>query len=1152
MKIFKILSLSILCVILHGEFAYSQSLPQYELTIQNPVLIGSVYQFDIYIKRVGSEDFRIGNSQFILNFNLSDFLSPSISRVNASQEIGAGYFFDQVIESDEIRISLGGNGSYTDAIDISASGIGTRISTFQITGVNVPVLTPGLQWVNLPNLVRTGISEIDEFDNYHDITDGTGASHINGGGELARMSGYVFNDLNGNSTWDQPAEPALNGWTINISGPNGSQSAISGNGDWADGFYEFVNLTPGQYMINETIQSGWSMTLSPSSPFNLLPGEILENLNFGNFQGPSVSGIVFKDRNGNGQRDAGEQGIQGREIVATNTTTLQEKRRFTNIDGSYIFTFNPDESGTWEFAMVQVSGWTQTKPVDPPEYLVNIQSGTYETGLDFGSCRLSSLSGIKFNDYTRDSVQQPFEPGVEGWLIRLSKDGVQIDSTTTDSDGNFSFNSITVGTFTISEAIETGWVQTVPQQPGTYSITIDTGGTDVDGLNFGNYRVSPYGGTGLISGVKFEDMNGDGVKDIEDHGISSWKIYLCIGNILIDSVQTGINGEYAFINLYDGVYDIREAYSNGWVQTYPSGGSHHILISPTQQHFTDMNFGNFLPGTISGIAYYDVNHNGTKDGAEIGMAGVTIKASSVYGILETVTIPGGAWNFSGLQAGMYTITETVPSGYQLTEPISGSYEIPVLSGTALTNLMFGNCAAADTQKYRTLLYDSLAWARNNFGRLGKSVGKKPDKVEFCFELENASGGPTNGLAILFYVPLIVGDSAYPFIVTPEPSNIIYSKKDRYVQITWSDDIDSGEVVQIYGWGKRGKYQRYAFVRWMKDGGWAANGDMVKLRNFLFNDLKLPMPNPLNVTDEIFRQIGFGWSGLTVGVARPDSPKTYGWVTIRSRSSLMQSLRNHMLIHSENLKKFDVFDNGRVFNKEQKRLSPTKQNNLLFANVMTLKINIVASELQLMPPGLGELVFDDGINPLSGLTLREIAAKADTALTHWQGKSIDVYRNLDSTLAMINAAFNGPMDTISFGSELRLTGTRQVIEVPFLHSVPGIEPKIRVRDERAFEEIPLKYALYQNYPNPFNPATTIEFEIAEPAMVTLKVFNVLGQIVGTLIDKEGFEEGIYEVEFDGSQLASGVYFYTIEVNLINDDGQIGGTKLIETKKMILMK
>jgi hypothetical protein len=102
------------------------------------------------------------------------------------------------------------------------------------------------------------------------------------------------------------------------------------------------------------------------------------------------------------------------------------------------------------------------------------------------------------------------------------------------------------------------------------------------------------------------------------------------------------------------------------------------------------------------------------------------------------------------------------------------------------------------------------------------------------------------------------------------------------------------------------------------------------------------------------------------------------------------------------------------------------------------------------------------------------------------------------------------------------------------------------------EMPDKFSLYQNYPNPFNPTTKIKFDIPQKTviarsratwqslMVTLKVFDILGKEIATLVNEQ-LSSGTYEVTFDGSNLPSGIYFYQLKTE-----------KFSETKKLILLK
>jgi len=95
-------------------------------------------------------------------------------------------------------------------------------------------------------------------------------------------------------------------------------------------------------------------------------------------------------------------------------------------------------------------------------------------------------------------------------------------------------------------------------------------------------------------------------------------------------------------------------------------------------------------------------------------------------------------------------------------------------------------------------------------------------------------------------------------------------------------------------------------------------------------------------------------------------------------------------------------------------------------------------------------------------------------------------------------------------------------------------------QKATSAVPMQFTLSQNYPNPFNPTTMIQYSIPQNSFVTLKVYNVLGQEVASLVNQEQ-KASSYTVNFDASRLASGMYFYKI---------QAGSLSL--TKKMLLLK
>jgi hypothetical protein len=102
-------------------------------------------------------------------------------------------------------------------------------------------------------------------------------------------------------------------------------------------------------------------------------------------------------------------------------------------------------------------------------------------------------------------------------------------------------------------------------------------------------------------------------------------------------------------------------------------------------------------------------------------------------------------------------------------------------------------------------------------------------------------------------------------------------------------------------------------------------------------------------------------------------------------------------------------------------------------------------------------------------------------------------------------------------------------------IVGIEPEPGA-------DIPKTYALHQNYPNPFNPGTTIEFALAKPGWVTLKIYNILGQEVAELVS-ENLGAGSYKYNWDSRSagMASGVYYYRLETGDFR-----------QTKKLLLLR
>jgi photosystem II stability/assembly factor-like uncharacterized protein len=121
----------------------------------------------------------------------------------------------------------------------------------------------------------------------------------------------------------------------------------------------------------------------------------------------------------------------------------------------------------------------------------------------------------------------------------------------------------------------------------------------------------------------------------------------------------------------------------------------------------------------------------------------------------------------------------------------------------------------------------------------------------------------------------------------------------------------------------------------------------------------------------------------------------------------------------------------------------------------------------------------------------------------------------------------PDSTIFAGVSVGATGVHEYTIIPVgIHSQNG--------------NIPTSFALYQNFPNPFNPATYIQYDVLNESYVTLKVYDIGGREIKSLVN-EMKQAGTYQILFDASSLTSGVYFYTIKAG-----------DFVETKKMMLVK
>jgi Fungalysin metallopeptidase (M36)/SdrD B-like domain/Fungalysin/Thermolysin Propeptide Motif/Domain of unknown function (DUF4214) len=472
--------------------------------------------------------------------------------------------------------------------------------------------------------------------------------------KLVTLSGQAFSDLNGNGIQDT-GEPALTGWVLQLTQTAGGTLSATATTD-ASGNYQFTNLGPGTYRVRETVQAGWTQTTTDPVDVTVSSGTDLPGRNFGNFKLITLSGQAFNDLNGNGAQDAGEPALAGWVIqLDRNADGTVDALATTNASGNY--TFANLGPGTYRVREAGQSGWLQTT-ADPGD--VTASSGTDLPGRNFGNFRLFTISGQVFNDLNGNGVFDSGEPGAAGVVVQLDKnaDGTADQTATTDASGNFGFANLGPGLYRVREVGPTGSFQT------TLNPADITGASGLvpPVIRFGNFTLF------TISGLVFDDTNGNGVLDSGEPGTSGVVVQLdqnADGSV-DRTATTDAGGSFSFANLGPGLYRVREVGPAGSVQTTANPGDvtgSSGLVPPAAR------FGNFRLATIQGQVFEDSNGNNARDPGEPTLSGwVVFLDTNNDGQLSAgeptaTSDSGGNFRFTNLGPGTYRVREVLQAGF---------------------------------------------------------------------------------------------------------------------------------------------------------------------------------------------------------------------------------------------------------------------------------------------------------------------------------------------------------------------------------------------------------------------------------------------------------------------------------------------------------
>ncbi|TAK57203.1 MAG: T9SS type A sorting domain-containing protein [Bacteroidetes bacterium] len=459
-------------------------------------------------------------------------------------------------------------------------------------------------------------------------------------------------------------------------------------------------------------------------------------------------------------------------------------------------------------------------------------------------------------------------------------------------------------------------------------------------------------------------------------------------------------------------------------------------------------------------------------------------------------------------------------------------------------------------KYRTFSQDQLANKQDRYA--GRSIGS-----DVQFVIKNTFSTPRNVLSAHVSSPIVslVDSGGFPKlklmnyrttivaegkILQPGDSVVFTAKVKRIVRGT-----------KITGWQMRWKDTTTvapATAKVMMPGSAVStitmtHGLVSKAIAAAVDRQIIAQPTGGNVREYLYAKELKKPAGIVLGIAK--NPENFGWV--RSFRSDIGAFG-----HTGTPRCFDsvlASSKKKPFVKEVRNPSVRIHNNHLLGALHALKFSMLANDSAMTEPFDPDatlfrwLIYFDSTNlsdRFNGMTIQEISNLTDTALTYCNRYAPEDYVALDQCITRILDAFSGDLEVSSM-RPMKVMGTKSLSEVPFLHENPAAMANVPRRKSDSSVEIPLQNGLLSNYPNPFNPTTTLSFTLSSNSLVTLKVFNLLGQEVATLLDQSDLEEGEHAVDFEANNLSSGAYYYRIRATNVET-----GNVFTDVRKMVLMR
>lgn len=508
---------------------------------------------------------------------------------------------------------------------------------------------------------------------------------------------------------------------------------------------------------------------------------------------------VWLDVDGDGLQDAGEPGLVGVTITATwggpdgdlaTTADNATLTTVTGVDGIYGFTALP--AGPWRVAVTAglPAGLTNTGDPDgtfDSQYQFTLGNNEVRQDVDFGYQGNSSISGYVYRDYSIDGIRQPAaanpESGISGVTITLTGTDIAGNTITrtavTAADGSYSFAGLLAGDYTITEtqppyvttpggfydgldSIGTIGGVTTGTNPAKNQLAV-TLGTAQNGIeyNFGeNLPADPFG-------FVYVDLNNNGIRETGEPGISGVAVTvsgtafagtvlarpLTVADIPAGSltVFTDADGRWEFPIMPPGTYTFVETQPAGYIDGLEENADtnlpatvivgndqfDNVVLAPNPVR-GPFNFGEIASnGSISGSVYVDSNRNGTREGNEVGIAGVTITLTGTdlagRSVVQTTTTDGsGNYSFTGLFPGTYTVTESHPSAYLDGTDTAGSLG-GIAGNDVISNIVLGVNQTAVLYNFGELGLSSSAISKQSFLSTSTNTSTATSFVSYAYQ-----------------------------------------------------------------------------------------------------------------------------------------------------------------------------------------------------------------------------------------------------------------------------------------------------------------------------------------------------------------------------------------------------------------------------------